>query len=354
MRAPAHSMRFLCFGAGAIGTYVGGSLALAGHTLVFVERFEAAAELKSKGLHLDFGNPEALVSSLPASRTLAFASSLSEGLALGPFDAALLATKSYDTATTLEGMKPYRDRLPPILCLQNGVDNEPAIAAALGPDKVVYGTVTTAIGRRGIGDIVVERLRGMGVGDGHPLSRPVVEALTDAHLNARLYPNAADMKWSKMLTNLLCNASSAILDMSPAEIFGDPKLFQVEMRMLHEALAVMRAQRIRAVNLPGTPVRALAWSVRLPGGLARPLMARAVGGGRGAKMPSFHIDLHSGHKQSEVDYLNGAVVRAGERVGVATPVNRTLTETLLALSRGDLPLDAFAHSRVKFLSMLGP
>jgi 2-dehydropantoate 2-reductase len=358
VRAATYPLKILCFGAGAIGTYVGGSLALAGHTLMFVERAETAAELKANGLHLDFGAKlESLVSSLTASETLSFASSLPEALERGPFDAALLAIKSYDTASALEDMKPYADSIPPILCLQNGVDNEPAIAAALGVDKVIYGTVTTAIGRRGTGDIFVERLRGIGVADGHPLTRPLVEALTNAHLNARRYPHPADMKWSKMLTNLLCNASSAILDMSPAEILANPNLFQVEMRMLREALSVMGAQGIHVVNLPGTPVRALGWGARLPGALARPLMARAVAGGRGAKMPSFHIDLRSRRsrpKESEVDYLNGAVVRAGERAGVATPVNKFLTETLLALTHGDMPLDTFAHSPVKFRSMLAP
>jgi 2-dehydropantoate 2-reductase len=54
-------------------------------------------------------------------------------------------------------------------------------------------------------------------------------------------------------------------------------------------------------------------------------------------MPSFHIDLHSGRGLSEVDYLNGAVVRFGERHQVQAPVNYFLNETLLALTSGALP-----------------
>jgi 2-dehydropantoate 2-reductase len=110
-----------------------------------------------------------------------------------------------------------------------------------------------------------------------------------------------------------------------------PGLFAIEMRQLREALAVMWARKLPVVDLPGTPVRALAFGTRLPAALARPLMARAVGRGRGAKMPSLHIDLHGGKERSEVDWLNGAVVRAGNRVGIRTPVNQFLTETLLAL-----------------------
>jgi len=231
------------------------------------------------------------------------------------------------------------------------VDNEPAIAAALGADKVIHGTTTSSIGRRAAGDIVLERLRGMGVAGGHPLSERLVAALNEAGLNARLYPRPVDMKWSKMLTNLTANASAAILDMTPAEVFAHAGLYALEMRQLREALAVMAAQGIRVVDLPGTPVRALTLAMRLPSFLTRPLLKKVVGGGRGGKMPSFHIDLHSGRGKSEVDYLNGAVARAGERLGVPTPVNRLLNDTLLALTHGSIPLAEFSRQPQKLLAM---
>jgi hypothetical protein len=162
------------------------------------------------------------------------------------------------------------------------------------------------------------------------------------------------MKWSKMLTNLLANATSAILDLPPAEIFAHPGLYRLEIRQLRETLRVMAALGVRPVDLPGTPVRLLAYGVqRLPLAVSRPLLRRAVGGGRGAKMPSFHIDLHSGRGKSEVDYLNGAVVRFGDRLGIPTPANRLLNETLLALSEGRLPLDAYAGKPEKFLEEKG-
>jgi 2-dehydropantoate 2-reductase len=67
-------------------------------------------------------------------------------------------------------------------------------------------------------------------------------------------------------------------------------------------------------------------------------------------MPSFHIDLHSGRKGNEVAYLNGAVVRAGQRVGVDTPVNATLTETLMSLGGGEMPLSSFRNQPEKLLA----
>ena len=157
------------------------------------------------------------------------------------------------------------------------------------------------------------------------------------------------MKWSKLLTNLIANPTSAILDMSASEVLANRTLYRLEVEMLRECLAVMKAQGIEVVDLPGTPVRALAFATKLPLWLSKPFLSRAAGAGRGNKMPSFHIDLHSGRGKSEVDYLHGEVVRAGEKFNVPTPVNKMLTETLLALVRKEIPLDEFAKKPEKLI-----
>ncbi len=346
-------LRWLFFGAGAIGTYIGGSLACvtsaasSQQKVVFVERPDIAALIRAQGLHLNLGGQ---VYSLPAPQVTG---SLSEALVSGPFDVAVFALKSYDTQAALEGFRAYKDDLPPFLCLQNGVENEPALEAFLGKGRVMAGTVTSAVGRKAGGDIVLERFRGMGLAAGHPLSEPIAMAFNSAGLNCRVYPDAASMKWSKMLTNLMANATSAILDMTPAEIFAHPRLFNLEMTMLREALSVLQALGLRPVDLPGTPVTLLALAVKvLPAALARPLLQKAVGGGRGGKMPSFHIDLHKGVGRSEVDFLNGAVVRYGARTGVPTPVNRLLNETLLKLTSGELKIESFSRQPEALLRLL--
>jgi 2-dehydropantoate 2-reductase len=66
-------------------------------------------------------------------------------------------------------------------------------------------------------------------------------------------------------------------------------------------------------------------------------------------MPSFHIDLYSGRGRSEIEYLHGAVVRTGAEAGISTPVNSFLTETLLALTRGEMPREEFARQPDKLL-----
>ena len=229
------------------------------------------------------------------------------------------------------------------------MDNEPALASLLGADKVIAGTVTHSVARRGAGDIVLERLRGIGIATTNPLSDTLITAFNSAYLNAQPYSNPTAMKWSKMMTNLTSNPISAILDITATEVFADPRLFRLEMAMVHECIAVMKAQGIPLVDLPDAPVRELALVTRLPLWLSRLLLAGAAGKARGAKMPSFHIDLYSGRGKTEAEFLHGAVVRAGEKYGVPTPVNKGLTEIVMALFRKEIPLDEYAHQPEKLL-----
>jgi 2-dehydropantoate 2-reductase len=344
-------LNIMVFGAGAIGTYIGGALAAQGHRLVFLEQPAALEALRKNGLRLDMSIASQPVLNIPPA-ALTFAASLEEALFYGPFDFAIFALKSFDTAAAVEAMRPFVGRMPPVLCLSNGVDNEQVLEAALGAGQVITGTVTSSVGRRAAGDIVLERVRGVGVAEGHPLALFVAGALNEAGLNARLIRRAADMKWSKMLTNLPANATAAILNLNATEVFAHPGLFHLEMEMLREALKVMRRLGIRVVDLPGVPVRLLALGTRLPGFIARPLMRKAVGGGRGGKMPSFHIDLYSGRGKSEVDWLNGAVARYGDKAGVKTPVNSLLTRTLLSLTSGELSLDAFSRQPEVLINLI--
>src|SRR5262245_24576323 len=121
-------MKILTFGAGAIGTYIGGSLALAGSQVVFLERGDKVDQLREKGLRLDLiadVRRQTKDVTTISSRLAVFASSLEDAFRYGPFDLALFALKSYDTQAALETIKPFTEKMPPILCLSNGIANEP-------------------------------------------------------------------------------------------------------------------------------------------------------------------------------------------------------------------------------------
>src|SRR4030095_14470691 len=102
-------LKILTFGAGAIGTYIGGSLVLAGHQVVFVERQKTVDELRERGLRLDLtmdkrrATKDVVIVDPPS---FVIVSSFEEALRYGPFDLALFALKSFDTQAALEGLRP--------------------------------------------------------------------------------------------------------------------------------------------------------------------------------------------------------------------------------------------------------
>src|SRR5690349_14394695 len=120
-------MRFVILGAGAIGGYVGGSLAAAGQDVTFVARPATAAVLHERGLRLTPGPSEAVVTVRPT-----VAASLADALSGPRVDLIVLAVKAYDTAQALAELRAATPTPPPCLCLQNGVDSEAEVVSAFG------------------------------------------------------------------------------------------------------------------------------------------------------------------------------------------------------------------------------
>jgi 2-dehydropantoate 2-reductase len=175
-----------------------------------------------------------------------------------------------------------------------------------------------------------------------------------AGLRTATYTDYRAMKWTKLLLNIQANTIPAILDMAPGDVYVHPALFVLERAAFREALAVMRALHLSVVSFPNYPVPLLAWAMQhLPTVVLRPLLARLVASGRGDKKPSLQMDLAGGRQQSEAPYLNGAVVRHAERLGVRTPVNHVLLDTLLGIAAGRIPWDEFRGQPEKLLAAVG-
>ena len=322
-------------GAGAIGCLVGGKLALAGETVTLVGRAHFAEAVAKEGLRLRSAQDEQVIRTLYAVGNMRDAFATEEA-----YDLAVLTVKSYDTATALAELNdnaPAHQR-PAILSLQNGVGNEEAIATLWGVEQTIAGTLTTPVSVQGPGQIRIDRPSyTMGISPWSPRTSPVlVEATHDALLRAgfkaKRYAHAQGMKWTKLLMNMMGNATSAILDQPPARLFVDNRVVDVEIAAWRETLAVMAASHIPPVNLGSYPFGWLAPLIRrVPNSLLYGILRRQVSGARGDKLPSLHIDLHQGKRKSEIGWLNGAVVARGKAVGVPTPVNAMLTDTVTAL-----------------------
>ncbi|MXY92140.1 MAG: 2-dehydropantoate 2-reductase [Caldilineaceae bacterium SB0670_bin_27] len=335
------SLRILMIGAGAIGCFVGGRLASAGHAVTLVGRARTAAALQTRGLQLYAA--DGALELVPSVNAVA---SVQEAFP-DTYDIAVLAVKSYDTATVLDLMAPLEALLPQaILSLQNGVGNEEQIAARFGPQRVLAGTTTAPVEVKEPGIVQVTKPNfAIGLADFpggsqdaasnslSPLLYSLSSSFSSAGLPTMVYDDAGSMKWSKLLMNMIGNATSAILAEPPGVTFADPRIADLEIDALREALRVMVAAGIRPLNVEKYPLRTLAPFLRwCPRPLLRTALHRVVGGARGGKMPSLFLDLEQRKRGSEVAWYNGAIVRKGVEVGVATPVNRLLTETVRQLA----------------------
>jgi 2-dehydropantoate 2-reductase len=323
------------YGTGAVGGLVGGKLALSGHTVTFLARPAVAKAIQARGLRIVSGDLETTVRGAVAVTTP------EQALQVQP-DCIILAVKSFATAATIEQIRGLGLRPAAILCLQNGVGNEAALAQAFGAEHVIAGTVTTTVTMEAPGTVIVQRERGVGLVADGPLGRSLAHALAGAGFYTQTFSDAAGMKWSKVLVNLIGNATSAICDIGTSQVFDHPGLYSLEIAALRECLAVMRAKGIPAVNLPRTPTGWLAVGLQyLPHrGLQFPLRY-LLRDARGGKMPSFHADVVRGRGQSEIGWLNGAVARHGEEAGIPTPVNRLLTDTLESILSGRIAWDEY-------------
>ena len=265
----------------------------------------------------------------------------------------MLAVKSYDTETAALQLQAAGRSLPPIVCMQNGVDNEALLAKFFGGGNVIAGTVTTAATQTAPGSVTVERIRGVGFTAGTTLSARLAAALQATEMRVQLYTDARAMKWSKLLTNMLGNATSAICDITPGAVFAHPGLYRAEVEALRETLRVMRKLQIPVVNLPGVQVRLLAAAITLlPAAWYQNFLTRQVGHGRGGKMPSLHNDLFSGRTRSEVGWLNGAAQRHALACGLNAPVNAGLANILTDLVSGQRQKSEFRHKPDKLATEL--
>ena len=327
-------MRVLVVGAGAVGSFLGGSLAEAGADVAFLDRRDVPPgtreqlELAHPGGHrvrvevavAGPGDPGALAwgGAEPGARP----------------ELVVFATKQFDLPAALELASRWPDA--PALTVQNGIGAEEAVAAARPGSGLVAASLTAAVRLHhpahgeDFGVAVAHRLRRGGLalapfaGAVDPIVDDLVTAFRAAGLRTVPLRDARAMKWSKLLGNLVANATSALLDEDPSAVYADPGLFEVERRQLTEAVATMRALGLRPVALPGADVRFLVLATRLPARIARRLMVRAVGGARGGKMPSLRLHLRHAEGPTEVRWLNGAVAEAAARAGSDAPVNARL------------------------------
>ncbi|GAB2532417.1 MULTISPECIES: ketopantoate reductase family protein [unclassified Simplicispira] len=287
-------MKIAVMGAGAVGCYYGGMLARAGHDVVLVARPAHVEAMQRQGLRLDTQTFQEQVRVQASTQPEAVQGA----------QCVLFCVKSTDTESAGLAMAPHLAEGATVLSLQNGVDNAERLAAVL-QRPVLPAVVYVATAMAGPGHV-----RHFGRGElvvaPSPASEPLAQTFAAAGIPVQVSDNVAGALWAKLVLNCVYNPLSAITGLPYGEIVNSPGLNIPRMMddIVQECLAVARASGIHVPE--GTAEAVLPLAASMPGQISSTAqdLARA--------------------KHSEIDHLNGFIVRRGEALGIATPANRLL------------------------------
>ena len=305
-------MKIAIVGCGAMGSVYAGLFASAGHEVWAIDAWREHVEaMRERGLRLEGASGE---------RTVRL-SATTEAREAGPCDLVILATKAMhvESAASAIGNSSLLGSETPVLSIQNGLGGPDAAGSILGRERVMVGVVGGfGASMKGPGHAHHNGMELVRLGEfGGPITprlEKVAEAWRGAGFRVKVFDDIAQLVWEKLICNCAYSGPCGLTDHTIAEVMDDPELARVSAACATEAYAVAKKKGVRLdFSDPVAYVRD--FGSKIPN-------AR----------PSVLLDLMAGRK-SEIGVINGSIPRVGAEVGVAAPVNDTLTALVLDKER---------------------
>jgi 2-dehydropantoate 2-reductase len=311
------------FGAGSIGCYVGGMLALTGEHVTLVGRPGLSDKL-AQGFHVEARG--AARRAVPQDM-FTVVTDLKDA---PPSETVLVCVKSGDTELAARTIAQDASQGASVISLQNGVTNPAILSAHLDPGRVVPGMVGFNVVELEPGSYVQTTEGEVIVGQG---GVSLVDRLVQTGVKAQIHGNMAGVQWSKLLMNLN-NSINTISGIGLKAQLEDEGWRRVLAQCMAEGITVARADGIRLEKIGKVHPKLIPHLLRLPNVLFTRI-AGAMLAIDPTALSSMAEDYEKGRK-SEVDFLNGYVVTRADHHGLAAPVN-TRVSTLVS--------DAFADPK---------
>jgi 2-dehydropantoate 2-reductase len=298
-------------GTGAMGSIYAGLLASAGHEVWAVDRWQEHVDaIRKRGLRVEGASGDRVVR----------VRSTTDTAEVGEAELVIIATKAMDVAAAAESARALVGPETLVLSIQNGLGGPDVAAAILGEQRVAVGVAG------GFGASIVEPghvhhhgLELLRLGERKGPATPRIQAIAQvwraAGFNVQTYDDVDRLVWEKLICNVAFSGPCAVLGFTIGEVMADPSAWAVASRCGQEAFEVAGALGVSlGFDDPVSYVRA--FGLRIAG-------AR----------PSVLLDLMAG-RRCEIDFINGAIPRAGRELGVATPFNEAITALVKAQEAG--------------------
>ncbi len=301
-------MKTVIMGAGAMGSLFGGLLASKGEEVWLVDIWKEHVEtLSSRGLIIEAGEK---VQTIPVQAT-------TDAATIGKADLVLYFVKTYHTEQAVQDSLSLEKDETLFLTLQNGLGNEEILCRHVDRKKVILGVTgqgATLLGpgrirHAGRGKTYVGELNGKVTDRITRIAQMFQKAGIETETSFRIH----DLVWEKLFVNVGLNALAALTGLKNGQILDHPETLRLLEALVSEAVEVARGKGIEVTGNPLDRVKAVLEATR-------------------ENRCSMGQDLDR-KRRTEIDAINGAVVREAERLGISVPYNRMITDLIKVIEK---------------------
>ncbi|MBX3235134.1 MAG: 2-dehydropantoate 2-reductase [Nitrospiraceae bacterium] len=302
--------QIMVVGAGSVGGYFGAQLAKSNPNVSFLLRHRTLEAVKQRGLTIRSAKGTFTVHPPAAS----------DPRQLPAPDLVILGVKAYDLDEVMAQLEPVLTDKTIILTLQNGIDTEDRILARLQRDCVVGGVafIYSKIVEPGVIDHYKRGAVAIGELMGHQSDRllRIAEVFKQAGVSCQISDDIRKSKWEKMCWNCVFNPVTVLIDDKVAKALDNPEMMGVIRQIVGEVAAISAALKVPLA--PDMAEKVVKWT---------------------QEIRDIHTSMYDDWKAkrpTEIDYLNGYIVRMGRQLGIPTPVNEALTAMIKAVTEKEV------------------
>lgn len=308
-------MKILIYGAGAIGSVIGGFLSKSGEDVALLGRPQHMETIKTKGLSIQGIWGEHKVSNLKVFSTN---SQLKEEIK-EPFDLIILTVKAYDTISALADIRNLAGVNTYVLSLQNGLGNVESISGAIGKEKtlggrVIFGAEILSPANVKVtvsaDDVVIGTISNKTPAS---IADEIAKTFTLAGIKTRTTDEIEKYIWGKVLYNASLNPLASILGITYGELLESEYTKDIMRRVVAEIYSMMQRKNIDLLQKTKEEYIKVLFNNLIPL--------------TGSHKPSMLADIER-QKRTEIDQLNGAILKMAKDIGISLPTNQTLYELI--------------------------